>query len=392
MFSERVNRLSGSLIREILAVAQRPEVISFAGGLPAAEKLPEFDWSQMPSDLAQYGMSEGEPALRAKVAQHVNALGLPCSAEQVLIVTGSQQTLDLTAKLFVDPGTPVAVEGPTFLAALQVFRFFGAECLGVPLTANGIDTEALEHTLKTRKPAFVYLIPTFQNPSGARYDADTRTQVAALLDRYHVPLLEDDPYRELCFDDVESTPIASHLKHAPWIYTGTLSKTLAPGLRTAFLVASPELFPYLVKLKQAVDLHTCRYAQWQAAQWLGTEQLAEHVAGLGGFYRERRDFMQDALQRHFGDLATWSKPEGGLFFWIKLKLDIDTRQLLPKALEQNVAFMPGEPFFPVPEQGLGYMRLNFSHSPQDKIEEGIARLAGLVKVALMKQAAPAEAV
>lgn len=388
MFSERINRLSGSLIREILAVAQRPEVISFAGGLPAAEKLPEFDWSQMPADLAQYGMSEGEPALRAKVAEHVSALGLPCRAEQVLIVTGSQQTLDLTAKLFVDPGTPVAVEGPTFLAALQVFRFFGAECLGVPLTAQGIDLAALEATLKTRRPAFVYLIPTFQNPSGARYDTDTRTQVAALLDRYHVPLLEDDPYRELCFDDAESTPIASHLRTAPWIYTGTMSKTLAPGLRTAFLVASPELFPYLVKLKQAVDLHTCRYAQWQAAQWLGTEQLEQHKSGLASFYRERRDHMQDSLQRHFGDLASWTKPEGGLFFWIKLNQALDTRLLLPKALEQNVAFMPGEPFYPVPEQGLGYMRLNFSHSPQEKIEEGIARLAVLVRATLAKAGHP----
>lgn len=391
MFSERVNRLSGSLIREILAAAQRPEVISFAGGLPAAEKLPAFDWSEMPVELAQYGMSEGEPMLRSKIAEHVNALGLPCSAEQVLIVTGSQQTLDLAAKLFIDPGTPVALEGPTFLAALQVFRFFGADCLGVPLTANGIDTAALEHTLKTRKPAFVYLIPTFQNPSGLRYDADTRTEVATLLDRYHVPLLEDDPYRELCFDEVESMPIAAHLKSAPWIYTGTMSKTLAPGLRTAFLVASPELFPYLVKLKQAVDLHTCRYAQWQAAQWLGTEQLAEHKRGLASFYRERRDQMQASLQRHFGDLASWQVPQGGLFFWLKLKQATDTRQLLPKALEQNVALMPGEPFFAAPEQGLGYLRLNFSHAPEAKIEEGLARLAGLVRAALGKAAPQAAA-
>ncbi|AXK38192.1 PLP-dependent aminotransferase family protein [Crenobacter cavernae] len=381
MFSERINRLSGSLIREILAAAQRPEVISFAGGLPAAEKLPDFDWSAMPKSLAQYGMSEGEPALRAKLAEHVSALGLPCSADQVLVVSGSQQTLDLAAKLFVDPGTPVLVEGPTFLAALQVFRLFGADCLGVPLTSTGIDVAALEAQLKARKPAFAYLIPTFQNPSGARYDDATRDAVAALLDAYDVPLLEDDPYRDLSFDGVAATPICSRLKKAPWIYTGTLSKTLAPGLRDAFLVASPELFPYFVKLKQAADLHSCRYAQWQAEQWLGTSKLAEHVAGLIGFYRERRDAMQCSLERHFADLADWQTPEGGLFFWLRLKRDVDTRKLLPLALAEDVAFMPGEPFFPDPDDGIGHLRLNFSHAPAGRIEEGIKRLAAILRAA-----------
>ncbi|MBV8634533.1 MAG: PLP-dependent aminotransferase family protein [Burkholderiaceae bacterium] len=379
MFSERINRLSGSLIREILAAAQRPEVISFAGGLPAAEKLPAFDWSAAPQSLAQYGMSEGEPALRAKLAEHVSGLGLPCKPEQVLIVSGSQQTIDLATKLFVDPGTPVAVEGPTYLAALQVFRLFGADCLGVPLTPTGVDVAALEQLLKTRKPAFTYLIPTFQNPSGARYDAATRAKVAELLDAYQVPLLEDDPYRELRFDDMPSQPISARLKSAPWIYSSTFSKTLAPGLRVAYLVASPELFPYLLKLKQAVDLHTNRYGQWQAAEWLGSEQMAVHMDSLAGFYRTRRDAMQDSLQRHFADLADWTQPEGGLFFWLKLKRIIDTRTLMKPALEQNVAFMPGEPFFPVPEEGLGHLRLNFSHAPAERIEEGIARLAALIR-------------
>jgi DNA-binding transcriptional MocR family regulator len=379
MFSERIQRLSGSLIREILAAAQRPEVISFAGGLPAAEKLPEFDWNAAPTSLAQYGMSEGEPELRAKLAAHVSELGLPCKPEQVLIVSGSQQTIDLVAKLFIDVGTPVALEGPTYLAALQAFRLFGADCIGVPLTPTGVDTVALEQVLQNRKPAFAYLIPTFQNPSGARYDAATRAKVAELLDQYNVPLLEDDPYRELRFDDVPAQPIAARLKSAPWIYTSTFSKTLAPGLRVAYLVASPELFPYLLKLKQAVDLHTNRYGQWQAAQWLGSEQMATHMDSLAGFYRERRDAMQASLRRHFADLADWSEPQGGLFFWLKLKKVIDTRQLMKPALEANVAFMPGEPFYPVPEEGLGHLRLNFSHAPAERIEEGIQRLAGLIR-------------
>ncbi|KZE31816.1 GntR family transcriptional regulator [Crenobacter luteus] len=379
MFSERIQRLSGSLIREILAAAQRPGVISFAGGLPAADRLPELDWHAAPRALAQYGTSEGEPGLRAKLAAQVSALGLPCAAEQVLVLTGSQQTLDLAAKLFVDPGTPVLVEQPTYLAALQVFRLFGADCLGVPLTPRGIDLAAFEARLQARRPALAYLIPTFQNPSGARYDEATRDAVAALLDRYEVPLLEDEPYRELSFDGKTATPIAARLNKAPWIYTGTLSKVLAPGLRDAFLVASPELFPYLVKLKQAADLHSCRHAQWQAEQWLGSERLAEHVDRLIGFYRERRDTMQAALERHFADLADWNTPEGGLFFWLRLKRRVDTRTLLPAALEADVAFMPGEPFFAEPDDGIGHLRLNFSHAPDARIDEGIARLAAILR-------------
>jgi DNA-binding transcriptional MocR family regulator len=386
-FSERIARLKSSLIREILAAAQRPEVMSFAGGLPAEPMLPKVEWADMPASMGQYGMSEGEPALREAIAAEARALGVPCDASQVLIVSGSQQTLDLASKLFIDPGTEVLLEAPTYLAALQAFQLFGADCVTVPLGAEGPDVAALRQRLGRHKPAFAYLIPTFQNPSGVRYSEERRDEVAALLDEFGVTLIEDEPYRELVFDAGSATPLVSRLKKARWIYTGTVSKTLLPGLRVGFLIATPDLFPHLLRLKQSADLHTNRIGQWQALQWFGTEQYRQHLAELRDFYRVRRDAMQAALEEHFGELATWEIPQGGLFFWLTLKQPLDTRSLLKPALEQNVAFMPGEPFFIDPDQHPGHLRLNFSHVAPERLGEGLRRLAGVVRQAQSAQAA-----
>jgi len=386
-FSERVSRLKSSLIREILAAAQRPEVMSFAGGLPAESMLPAMDWSTLPASIGQYGMSEGEPALREAIAAEARALGVACEASQVLIVSGSQQTLDLAAKLFIDPGTEVLLEAPTYLAALQAFQLFGADCIGVPQEADGPELSALRKALETRKPAFAYLIPTFQNPSAVRYSEAKRDAVAALLDEFQVTLIEDEPYRELTFDGGSATPIVTRLKKTSWIYTGTVSKTLLPGLRVGFLIATPDLYPHLLRLKQSADLHTNRIGQWQALQWLGSEQYRAHLVELRSFYRTRRDAMQAALEEHFGDLASWEVPQGGLFYWLKLHRPLDTRTLLNPALAQNVAFMPGEPFFIDPEANPGYLRLNFSHVAPERLSEGLRRLAGVIREAQAAEAA-----
>ncbi|MBP7823862.1 MAG: PLP-dependent aminotransferase family protein [Pseudomonas sp.] len=380
-FSERIARLKSSLIREILAAAQRPEVMSFAGGLPAEPMLPKVEWDEMPAALSQYGMSEGEPALREAIAAEARRLGVPCEASQVLVTCGSQQALDLASKLFIDPGTEILLEAPTYLAALQSFQLFGADCLTVPQEADGPDLAVLRERLQQHKPAFAYLIPTFQNPSAVRYSEAKRDAVAALLDEFQVTLIEDEPYRELVFDQADATPIVSRLKRASWIYTGTLSKTLLPGLRVGFLIATPDLFPYLLRLKQAADLHTNRIGQWQALQWLGTDKYRAHLAELRDFYRLRRDAMQVALEEHFSDLATWQVPQGGLFFWLTLKHKQDTRQLLAAAMAEQVAFMPGEPFFVDPEANPGYLRLNFSHVPPEKLAEGLRRLAAVIRQA-----------
>ena len=386
-FSERVSRLKSSLIREILAAAQRPQVMSFAGGLPAEAMLPKVDWAQMPVSIGQYGMSEGEPALREALAAEARALGVACEASQVLVVSGSQQTLDLAAKLYIDKGTEILLEAPTYLAALQIFQLFGADCLTVPLESDGPNLTELRTRLEHHRPAFIYLIPTFQNPSAVRYSEAKRDAVAALLDEFGVTLIEDEPYRELTFDGGSATPIVSRLKTASWIYTGTVSKTLLPGLRVGYLIASPDLFPHLLKLKQSADLHTNRVGQWQALQWIGSEKYQQHRSELRDFYRGRRDAFQAALETHFSDLADWNVPQGGLFFWLKLKQPQDTRSLLNAALANDVAFMPGEPFFPEPDNHPGYLRLNFSHIDPARLDEGLERLAAVVRQAQAAQAA-----
>ncbi|SMF20529.1 aminotransferase-like domain-containing protein [Pseudogulbenkiania subflava] len=380
MFSERIERLSGSLIREILAAAQRPEVISFAGGLPASTCLPPLDFPDVPPALAQYGTSEGEPELREQIAKDVARIGLSCDASQVLVLSGSQQALDLAAKLFVDPGTPVITEGPTYLAALQVFRLFGAAFHTVEQQDGQLPAATLQAAIADSKAKLAYLIPTFQNPSGACYSVETRQALARVLDEAHLPVIEDDPYRALSYDGDAPAPLVTHLKSAPWIYCGSFSKTLAPGLRIGYLIASKELMPHLLKLKQAVDLHSNRLGQWFIAQWLKSGDYPAHLNRLQQNYKVGRDAMQAALERHFSDLADWQVPQGGLFFWLTLKNKRDTRTFLKPALEQhNVAFMPGEAFYADPDTGIGHLRLNFSHATPERIEEGIARLAGLIR-------------
>jgi 2-aminoadipate transaminase len=386
-FSERVSRLKSSLIRDILAAAQRPEVMSFAGGLPAEAMLPKLDWADMPASLGQYGTSDGEPALREVLAAQARALGVDCQAGQVIVVSGSQQALDLAAKLYIDKGTQILLEGPTYLAALQIFQLFGADCLSVPVRADGVDLPAMRAHLERAKPAFAYLIPTFQNPSGACYSEAVRDGVAALLDEFGVTLIEDEPYRELNYDGARATPIAGRLRKASWVYTGTVSKTLLPGLRVGYLIASPDLYPHLLKLKQAADLHTNRIGQWQAQQWLGSDKMQGHLCTLREFYRQRRDGMQAALFEHFADLADWHVPQGGLFFWLALKQPLDTRTLLAAAMAQDVVFMPGEPFFARPDENLGNLRLNFSHVAPERLHEGLARLASVIRQAYAAKAA-----
>lgn len=379
MYSERVTRLTGSLIREILALTQQPGVISFAGGLPAAEVMPALDFTGVPQALRQYGTTEGEPALRERIAADLKALGIASAPERVLITAGSQQGIDLVAKLFIDPGTPVALEAPSYLAAIQSFRFFGARFQPLALSAQGIDPDELRRLIAHDRPAFIYLIPNFQNPAGYSYVRAMREEIARVLDESGVPLVEDEPYRELMYDAVDRTPIASLLKHAPWIYYGSFSKTGLPGLRIGFTAASADLHPLLVRIKQSTDLHTNRVGQWWAAQFLASPDYPAHLERLRTRYRAQRDIMAAALARHFKDIGDWNVPAGGLFFWVKLRQMCDTRALLTAALARNVAFMPGEPFYTDQDAPRGVLRLNFSHASAEQIEHGIATLAQVIR-------------
>lgn len=365
--STRTRGLRPSPIREILAVIDRPGMVSFAGGLPAPATFPAFD-ARVPDEALQYGPSEGEPALRERIAADLTALGVDAPPERVLVLSGSQQGIDLVAKLFVDPGTPVALEDPTYLAALQVFRLFGARF--VPLRWDVAPQAPL-----------AYVVPTFANPTGRCASTAEREALAAACRAAGTVLFEDDPYRDLAYGPADRIPVVAGLRGGSWIYQGSFSKTLAPGLRLGFLAASDDLFGALVQLKQAADLHASRLGQHLVLGQLRDPARAARLTGLAAFYAARRDSFAAALDRHLGDLATWEVPQGGLFFWLRLHERIDTRTLLPAAIERGVAFMPGEDFYAAAPD-LGTLRLNFSHAGPDEAERGLARLSAVLREAL----------
>ena len=384
--SIRTADLHASPIREILSVIDRPGMVSFAGGLPSPDSFPSIDVGTVPAGVLQYGASEGEPRLRERIARNLGAIGVRCTAEQVIVLSGSQQGIDLAGKLFVDQGTRVAVETPTYLAALQVLRFYGARF--VPIDPALRDSALRDPALR---PAFAYVIPTFQNPTGHCYSEAERERLARLCDDAQMPLLEDDPYRDLVYGDCDRTPVCARLRRAPWIYQGSFSKTLAPGLRLGYMVASPELMPMLIRLKQAADLHSNRLSQWLVLRQLEDPDYAPRLVRVAAQYRVKRDAFGVALERHFSDIADWEIPLGGLFFWLRLRRPIDTRELLSRAIERGVAFMPGESFFHQPADGFGTLRLNFSHAGASEAERGLAVLADLMKAAAVPAAAPTTA-
>ncbi|HTY02202.1 MAG TPA: PLP-dependent aminotransferase family protein [Rhodocyclaceae bacterium] len=378
--AQRIGRLQPSLVREILVAATRPGMISFAGGLPAADLMPPFPADAIgDAALYQYGATEGEPAWRAAVADWIGTTGLAVAPEQILPLAGSQQGLDLAAKLLIDPGAPMLTEAPTYLAALQVFRLFSAGIATVPLEADGPDLAAFERRLQEHRPRCVYLVPTFQNPAGTCYTMEARRAVAELFDHHGTLLIEDDPYRTVSLDvEHATTPISALLKRAPWIYLGSFSKILWPGWRLGYLAARADLVPRLTALKQACDLHTQRPGQHAVAHWLRSERRNADIERLRAGYRLRRDAMQEALSQHLGDIAQWQVPRGGLFFWVRLTRHRATRALLNSAMARGVAFMPGEAFYPDGAEQT-HMRLNYSHSTPEQMQRGLAILAELLR-------------
>jgi 2-aminoadipate transaminase len=369
--SVRTADLHASPVREMLSVAQRPGVISFAGGLPSPETFAGLELPTPPAELLQYGPTEGEPALRARIAEELAALGLDAPAERVLVLSGSQQGVDLAAKLVVDAGAPVAVEAPSYLAALQVFRFFGARFETLDRADPG---RGWAHS----PPRLAYVTPTFQNPTGECWTAAERRGLADACDGHDVVLFEDDPYRDLVYEPCDRRPICADLNGASWIYQGSFSKTIAPGLRLGFLTASEDLFPQLVRLKQASDLHTNRLSQWMVLQYLQDPDRASRLERVAALYRSKRDVFEAALQRHLGGLADWRSPPGGLFFWVTLRGGVDAQALLQQALPRGVLFTPGAHFLPdgAPSSAL---RLNFSLAEPEAAERGLAILGDLLR-------------
>lgn len=379
-FSSRAADLRPSPVREMLRVTQQPGMISFAGGLPSPESFGGLDLPPPPSELLQYGPSEGEPALRERLAKDLSDLGLDCGPDRVLVLSGSQQGIDLVAKLFVDPGTPVALESPAYLAALQVFRFFGADL-------RAIDRSEPAAGWHQASPAFAYVVPTFQNPGGHCWSAVERQALAAGCESHGVVLFEDDPYRELVYEPCERRPACTWMRAGSWIYQGSFSKTIAPGLRLGFMTASADLFPHLVRLKQAADLHTNRIAQWTVLQYLEDSGREARLERIAAEYRAKRDAFAAGLERHLGDLAEWTLPSGGLFFWVRLKVAMDMDALWRRAMAANLLFTPGHHFLIEGQGRLPAMRLNFSLVDGESAERGLELLGRLLREALAERAA-----
>lgn len=369
----RIQGLESSPIRNILKAIDKPGMISLAGGLPDTHCFPDLHLD-VDKQLMQYGASEGEENLRQWIASDLTSRGIVTDASGVIILSGSQQGIDLVAKLLIEPGTPVAVESPTYLAALQVFKLFGAQLLDY-------DSSQLRQSDKSFTPTLLYTIPTFQNPTGKVYDTAMRQQIARQCDAKGTVLFEDDPYRELSYETCERTPICAMVNSAPWIYQSSFSKTLCPGLRLGYLACSASLYPYLLQLKQAADLHSNRIAQAAVYSLLNSPDYQARLSGLCELYKNKRDHFDSLLNHYFSDIAQWDVPQGGLFFWLRLNTEqpVDTRAWLPDALAANIAFMPGESFFSDGHHGSSTIRLNFTHANIEDIERGIACLAAIIR-------------
>ena len=381
-FSHRVEHLRSSAIRELLRVVNRPGVISFAGGLPAPELFPTDLLARLAHELLrsaegrqalQYSETEGLPSLRELILGRAPFPPGACNLEQVMVTQGSQQGLDLATKLFLDAGDEILVETPAYLGALQAFRFFGAKVTFLPCDAEGVDPDALRSAL-LRRPKLVYLTPTFQNPSGLCYSARRRQEVAAAFQGSDTVLLEDDAYRDVWFDEPPPPPISVGVDPARRIYLGSFSKIAAPGLRIGFLMGAPELVRRFVLAKQAADLQTNSMGQHLLLRLLTDPTFEGHLKTIRAVYRARRDALDAALRQRLASELGWQRPCGGMFLWARLTRGGDAAELLARALEQGLAFVPGGEFH-AEGQGRDTLRLNFSHASEDKLAEGVARLA-----------------
>lgn len=383
--SKRASRAKASAIREILKVTERPEILSFAGGLPAPEAFPIAELARAHADVfaregasaLQYSTTEGFGPLRAWVAERMRKRGIAATPEQVLITSGSQQGIDLLARVLLDPGDAVVVENPSYIAALQVFEAHDANLVTVGSDEHGMRVDQLERAIRRARPRLIYVVPTFQNPKGTTLALERREQLARLAAEHGVAVLEDDPYGELRFSGAEVPAVAALDRRSPIVYLSTFSKTLAPGLRIGWVVASEETIRAMTVAKQACDLHTGTLSQRAVARLLETFDYDAHVARIRALYGDRRAAMLEALEREFSPGTTWTRPEGGLFVWVGVREGVDTARLLPEALREGVAFVPGAPFYArAPERN--FLRLNFSNRPRELIAEGMKRLAGAV--------------
>jgi 2-aminoadipate transaminase len=389
-FAQRTQRMGSSAVRELLKFTEIPDVISFAGGMPAPEIFPIEEFREAcervltdfgPQSL-QYGTTEGILSLREMIARHSARYGIDVTPENIMVTSGSQQALDLLGKILINPGDRILVESPTYLGALQAWNAYGAEYVVVEADENGMITDALEEGLRSG-PKFIYVLPNFQNPTGATLSLERRRRLIELADQYGVPIVEDDPYGQLRFEgehlpsvvvlDGQFRDNCQPCYRGNVIYLSTFSKILAPGLRLAWVIAPPEVIRKLVQAKQGADLHTSTFNQLIAHEVGRGGFLDRHIHTIRRVYRERRDVMLAAMDGYFPPGVDWTHPQGGLFLWGMLPEGLNSTDVFKVAVERKVAFVPGDAFYPC-GGGHNTMRLNFSNATPEKIMEGIARL------------------
>jgi 2-aminoadipate transaminase len=396
-FAQRTQRITASMIRELLKLTEQPDIISFAGGLPAPDVFPveeiraatERVLRDHATTALQYTTTEGYRPLRELLVRHMSRYGVEVRPENVLVTSGSQQALDLIGKLLINPGDRVLTEAPTYMGALQAFNAYQAEYLAVPIDDDGMNVDALEKQLRGG-PKFVYALPNFQNPAGVTLSLERRRRLVERATHHGIPIVEDDPYGQLRFEgdhipslvrlDAETHGCANGERTFTGnvLYLSTLSKTLAPGLRIAWVVAPEVVISKLVQIKQGADLHTSTFCQYVAYEVARGGFLDRHVRRIRTVYGERRNAMLRALDHHAPPGVRWTRPGGGLFLWATLPPGFDTLKLLDEAIAERVAFVPGAAFYPC-GGGERTMRLNFSYAAPDVIEEGITRLCKVIE-------------
>lgn len=384
-FSDRTQEMKSSAIREILKIAEKPDVISFAGGLPAPELFPIEELkiaSQKVLDeygpkALQYSLTKGIQPLRQILAERLCRKGIDVTEENILITGGSQQGLDLIGRVFLNEGDVVVCESPTYLGAIQAFNAYRPRWVTVEMDKEGVIVEQVEQAIRKHNPRLIYVVPNFQNPSGITLSLQRRKRLVELGQKYQVPIVDDNPYGELRYVG-QHLPSLRGLGGDPVIGLGTCSKIVSPGIRIAWVVASTNVIAMFERMKQGVDLHTNTFAQYVLYQYIREGHLDPHIEEIRKAYSQRRDVMIQALREHFPATVNWHEPDGGLFLWVKLPEGVSATKLLDAAVEQKVAYVPGKPFYPY-EDTDNTLRLNFSNSNPDMIREGIKRLGGVLQ-------------
>jgi len=398
-YANRTQRMGSSIIRELLKWTEQPDIISFAGGLPAPEVFPVKQFKEacnavldeFGAQALQYSTTEGYRPLREMIARHATRFGIDITPDNILITSGSQQALDFIGRVFINQGDHIVCESPTYLGALQAWNAYGAQYISVPSDENGMIVDELEKALRVG-PKFIYVLPNFQNPAGSTLNLERRKMLVELADRYGVPIIEDDPYGQLRYEGEHLPAVVtldSQFRGDDGTYTGnviylsTFSKILAPGIRLAWVVAPQEVIRKLVMAKQAADLHTATFNQIVAFEVGKGGFLDEHVKFIRAMYKERREIMLETMDEVFPSEVRWTHPQGGMFLWGILPKGMDAAEVLKVAIEKKVAFVPGGSFHPN-GGGENTMRLNFSFSSPEIIREGITRLGLLLRELVRK--------